>query len=85
MGANVWDTFDDCRMFARNCGLSDNLFGTVCKDVRRTSRLGETRQDNGICFKAPYIGARFNSGTGDIPCGVCLYTTFTAELDWKRV
>jgi len=85
MGANAWDTFDDCGMSACNCGLSDNLPGLVCKDIRHALWFRESRQDNGICFKAHYVGARCNSGTGDIPCGVCLYPTFAAELDWKRV
>ena len=85
MGITVWDTFNDCWIFACNRGLSDNLFGIVCKDIRCASWLTESRQDNGICFKAHYISARFNSGTGDISCGVCLHTASAVELDWKRV
>jgi glycosyltransferase involved in cell wall biosynthesis len=57
----------------------------VCKDLWLVSWFEETRPDNGIYFGAHYITTRCNSGTGDIPCGVCLYTTFAAELDRERV
>ena len=57
----------------------------VCKDVRRASWLRETRRDNGIYFKASYVSTRFNSGTGDIPCGACLHTALAHELNWKWV
>ena len=85
MGANAWDSFDDCRMFARDCGLSDNLSGIVCKGLWRASWFEETRPDNGIYFKATYTGARYDCGTGDIPCGIRLHTVSAAELDWKWV
>ena len=67
MGDNTWNSFDDRGMFARNSTLlektlteKESSFGKafllkkrfVCKDIRRAAWFRETRQANGIYFKA---------------------------------